>query len=298
MTPPPLKPAGPKPATNFRVRALRDGLVLAALLVSGLLVLQEVARGWAGDPYLYWATSLDEMFHGWVLGGTETYAYSPAWAQGFYPFTQLPWPVFRILWLVIGLAATLWLAVPVSRFWRPAFVALCMVEVIAGNIVLLMAVTAVVALRHPALWAFVLLSKITPGVALGWYVGRREWRSLAIAIGATAGLVLISFLWVPDSWFSWAETLLANRDSTGVAAASSFLPLWPRLAAGIAIAVWGGYSGRAWTIPVAMLLATPHIWLQAFVILAAIPRLQAASRSQAPRGAAAQQQPVALAQPE
>ena len=260
----------------MRLRAVRDGIVLAAVLVSGLLVLQEVSRGWAGDPWLYWATSLEEMFDGWELGSEDSYAYSPAWGQAFYPLTQLPWPVFRILWLLLGVAATLWLAVPVGRFWWPAFVAVCSVEIIAGNIVLPMAVVAVIAFRHPAAWAFMLLSKITPGVALGWYVGRRDWRSLAIALGATAGIVLVSFLLVPDAWFSWIEVLLANRDTAGVAAASPLLPLWPRLAAAGVLAVWGGYTGRPWTIPVAMLLGTPHIWLQAFVILAAIPRLQLA----------------------
>ena len=262
----------------MRLRAVRDGIVLAGILISAFLVLQEVSRGWAGDPHLYWATSLEEMFDEWVLGSKDSYAYSPAWGQAFYPLTQLPWPVFRVLWLMLGLAAALWLSVPVSRFWKPAFLAVCAFEVIAGNIVLLMAVASVIALRHPAAWAFMLLSKITPGVALGWYVGRRDWRSLAIAIGATAAVALVSFVLVPDSWFAWIEVLLENRDSPGVSAASAYLPVWPRLVVAGLLAVWGGYTGRAWTIPVAMLLGTPHIWLQGFVILAAIPRIEQAFR--------------------
>ena len=268
-------------SAGLRRRAVRDSVVLSALLVCVLLLLQEIARGWRGDPFLFWSTHLEGMYRGWVPGA-DSYAYSPAWAQAFAPFTLLPWPVFRILWLLVGLAATLWLAEPVSRFWRPAFVALCLTEVIAGNIMLLLAVAAVVALRHPAAWAFVLLSKSSPGIALGWYVGRRDWRSLSVAVGTTGAIAAVSLVVAPDAWRSWMETLDANRDAAGVSVVNRMVPLWIRLAVGLVVAVYGGRTGRAWTIPVAMLLGMPHLWLQSFVVLAAIPRIQRAHAMASP----------------
>jgi hypothetical protein len=56
---------------------------------------------------------------------------------------------------------------------------------------------------------------------------------------------------------------------------NAVVPLWSRLLAGLLLSAWGGLTGRTWTIPVALLLGTPHLWLQSFVVLAAIPRLRA-----------------------
>jgi hypothetical protein len=274
------------PHAAIRRRAVRDGVAFSALVVCALLLLQEVARGWQGDPFLFWSTPLQDMYRGWVPGA-DSYAYSPAWAQAFTAFTLLPWPTFRILWLLVGLSATLWLAEPVSRFWRPAFVAVCLTEVIAGNIVLLLAVAAVIAIRHPMAWAFVLLSKSSPGIALGWYIGRRDWRSLSIAVGTTVAIAVVSLVLVPEAWRSWMETLYANRDAAGVSVVNRVIPLWVRLAAGLGVAVYGGRTGRPWTIPVAMLLGMPHIWLQSFVVLAAIPRIRSADAMSPPLARAA-----------
>ena len=44
-------------------------------------------------------------------------------------------------------------------------------------------VAIVLGFRWPFTWAFVLLTKVTPGVGLLWFAVRREWRSLAIALG-------------------------------------------------------------------------------------------------------------------
>ena len=65
-------------------------------------------------------------------------------------------------------------------------------EVAGGNVSLLLAVAIVVGFRWPAAWALVLLTKITPGIGLLWFAVRREWRHLAIALGATAAIVAVS----------------------------------------------------------------------------------------------------------
>ena len=59
-------------------------------------------------------------------------------------------------------------------------------EIAGGNISLLLALAIVAGFSRPWTWAFVILTKITPGIGLLWFALRREWRSLAIALGATA----------------------------------------------------------------------------------------------------------------
>ncbi len=46
-----------------------------------------------------------------------------------------------------------------------------------------MAAAIALGFRYPATWAFVLLAKVTPGIGLLWFLVRREWRNLAIALG-------------------------------------------------------------------------------------------------------------------
>ena len=55
-------------------------------------------------------------------------------------------------------------------------------------------------------------SKVTPGIGLLWFLLRREWRSLAIALGTTLAIVVGSFLLAPSAWFDWYSFL---RGSTG-----------------------------------------------------------------------------------
>ena len=66
-------------------------------------------------------------------------------------------------------------------------------EVAGGNVSLLLAAAIVLGFRWPAAWSIVLLTKITPGIGLLWFAVRREWRSLAIALGATAVIAAVSF---------------------------------------------------------------------------------------------------------
>ncbi len=104
-----------------------------------------------------------------------------------------------------------------------------------------------------------LLTKITPGVGLLWFVVRREWRNLAIALGGTALVVAVSFAIMPEAWFQWAEVLsrVAGRDGTWAAVP---IPFVVRVPFAVAIVVWGAWTGRRWTVPVAGMLALPALW--------------------------------------
>ena len=72
---------------------------------------------------------------------------------------------------------------------------------------------------------------------------RREWRSLALALGATAAISAVSFAIAPSAWFDWVKFLVSSS-STGPQVNDWYQclmpPLWLRLAAAAALlVVWG-----------------------------------------------------------
>ena len=97
-----------------------------------------------------------------------------------------------------------WVAVYVltGRKWFAVGVVLALMELAGGNIHLLLAAAIVLGFRWPAAWSIVLLTKITPGIGLLWFVVRGEWRNLFIALGATALIVAVSFVILPEAWFA------------------------------------------------------------------------------------------------
>ena len=135
-----------------------------------------------------------------------------------------------------------------------------------GQVHLFIAAVIVLGFRHPWLWAFNILTKVTPGVGLLWFVVRQEWRSLALALGSTALIALVSFALSPTAWFDWIAFL---RGSTG-----SGELLYLRLVVAAAIVVAGAITGRPWTVPIAVWLALPVVWIESWVILLAIIRLR------------------------
>jgi hypothetical protein len=147
-------------------------------------------------------------------------------------------------------------------------------EIAGGNISLLLAVAIVIGFRWPATWALVLLTKITPGIGLLWFVVRGEWRAFGIALGATAAIAAASYLVLPDAWPRWLEVVVANAGKGGTWA-SVPIPLWMRLPAAVALVVWGARTDRRWTVPVASMLALPALWYGGIsMLLAVIPLLE------------------------
>ena len=100
-------------------------------------------------------------------------------------FSRLDWSTFAVLWLALLVATSMWLA---GRWWLLALAFPPLIfEFYMGNIHLLLAAAIVIGFRYPVTWSFVLLTKVTPGVGLLWFAVRREWRSLAIAVGRDRG---------------------------------------------------------------------------------------------------------------
>ncbi len=141
-----------------------------------------------------------------------------------------------------------------------------------GNIQLLLAAAIVAGFRWPAVWSFVLLTKVTPGIGLLWFAVRREWHSLAIALAATALLVGLSFVLAPDWWPAWFTTLRASESVAIPAPIAPILssPLALRMILASMLVVWGGLTDRRWTVPIAALLAVPVLWWSSLSILVGV----------------------------
>jgi hypothetical protein len=236
-----------------------------ALNVVGIAVLVVfwtviVGAGIKYDQWMYWLTQLDGTLYAnaWNTG-TDTYVYPPPFAQLFAPLTTLPWPVFHAAWTALLLGV-------LARLVGPAIAALLLIvwvpigmEVTLGNVNLLVGAAILLGFRWPAAWAFVLLTKVTPGIGLLWFVVRQEWRNLAIAVGLTAAISLVSFLVAPDLWFAWIDRMLQDMDAapTSTAIVLIPLPLWFRLVIAAGITVWAARTDRPWALFVACWVAMP-----------------------------------------
>ena len=230
--------------------------------------------GTGQDARCYWQASLADPYLHSDWNDPIAYVYSPAFLQLVSPLTTLPWQAFMAGWTAILVAAVRFLTGPRLLAAGLLFPFAAM-EVAGGNVSLLLAVGIVLGFRWPAVWAIVLLTKITPGIGLLWFAVRREWRSLAIALGATAAIVVVSAVLLPGQWREWIDVVvrnaLAGRSGTW---ASVPIPLWIRLPIAVAIVVWGARTDRAWAVPVASMLALPAVWYGGLsMLLAVIPLL-------------------------
>lgn len=249
-------------------RPLRDALIIVGVVRALWYFFVQGIQPWtfAGvDARAYWGLDLEHLYATSQVGEISTYLYSPAFAQLLAPFSALPFEVFFALWTAVSFAILVWLVRPWP--WAvPMLILPIVYELCVGNIHFLLAGAFVVALRGPAAWAFALLTKITPGVGVLWFAARAEWRSFAIALGVTLGIVGVSVLAAPAAWADWIEFLLASPGRT------ELLPLRIGLAAGLVII--GARTGRPWVIAVAGWLALPVIWVNSWVILLAVIRLR------------------------
>jgi hypothetical protein len=219
----------------------------------------------------YQATLADPYLHS-SWNDPIAYVYSPAFLQLVSPLTALPWQAFMAVWTGLLIGAVRFLTGPRLLAAGLLFPFTAM-EVAGGNVSLLLAVAIVVGFRWPAAWSLVLLTKITPGTGLLWFAVRREWRSLFIAIGATALIAAVSAVFMPAAWRQWLDVIVANAGKGGTWAAVP-VPLWVRLPLAVALVVWGARTDRRWTVPVASMLALPALWYGGLsMLLAVIPLL-------------------------
>lgn len=250
-------------------RAARIGYLIGAIGLI-LVIAGDTSSAWR-DSRAYFDNSLPDPYAvAYQLGGI---AYPPPFVQAIAPLVALGWPAFATVWT----AAMLFL---IDRMLGPTVIAVLLVPLVAldvanGNVNLFIAAALVFGFRWPEVLAVGILSKITPGVGLLWFLARREWRSLARATATTTVVVLLSFAVAPDLWTAWIATATTSSVPSG---ALDVGPLPLRLVAAGALTVWGAWTDRPWTVPVGVLIAMPVIWPATFsVLIACIPLRRAAS---------------------
>jgi hypothetical protein len=221
------------------------------------------------DAFCYWVPDLTNPYLHSNWNDQIAYPYSPAFLQLLQPIRYLPWQAFMGVWAALLMAAMVYLTGPRLILLGLAFFGL--MEIWGGNIELLVAVAVVLGFRWPAAWSFVLLTKITPGVGLLWFAVRREWRSLAIALGATAAVVAVSAAIQPDAWQRWPQVLASNVGKNGTWAAVP-VPLAIRMPIAVVLVFWGARANHRWVVPVGAMLALPALWYGGLsIMLATLP---------------------------
>lgn len=262
---------------QFR-RPLLVGLLVLGYAFNVLLFASLLDLGQFGyDAYAYWSVDLANLYAQTpdALTGFGAFHYSPAVAQVFALLGVLPWWVFLWGWTALLVATLTWL----GGRWTLLLLAFppLVLELYAGNINLLLAGAIALGFRYPAAWAFVLLTKITPGVGVLWFAVRREWRNLAIALGATGAIVAVSFVLSPALWLAWFSAL---TDLGGLTEGGLPIPLLLRLPLAAAVVWWGARNDQPWTVPVAATIATPILWIGwsawLVVLFGALPLLREA----------------------
>jgi hypothetical protein len=266
--------------TPHRLRAARHGLWLAAI-VTVLTQLTQLGLMLGLDSHAYWAAWRNGLYSA-APEQQDAYLYSPAFAQGVWPLTLLPWPAFLALWSGAIAAIYLWLIAAFPRAWRAPLFLLCLSDILAGNLWAFFALVVVAGFRFPAAWALPFLTKLTPGLCVIWFAARREWRALAVAAGVTIAAVAASFAFAPHLWADWIRLLLhpdefRNPERANLAPLASHVPAIVRLGLGVpaavALTIVAARSNRPRLLPVAMFLAIPVPNFAALGLLLAIPRI-------------------------
>lgn len=228
-------------------------LALAGLSLAGLLLVLFMAHlaasdGFAFDAHAYWAARGYEI----TANDPDAFLYSPPALLVFRAFSGIPWEAWLEGYSLL-IAAGIWvLAGPLTLV--VAFLPPVASELTIANIHVFLALVAVFGLRWPALWSVALLTKVTPGVGLLWFVARREWRSLGIALGVTALVAVPTMVLAPDLWAQWLGVLGAgSRQADGG-------PLFIRLPLAAALVWLGARRDWPWLVPIASMLALPVLW--------------------------------------
>ncbi|MGZ6311851.1 MAG: glycosyltransferase family 87 protein [Candidatus Limnocylindrales bacterium] len=257
---PPLVTAGrhlaESPWMHATLRVVLVVLALAVVLAVFVIEGQKIAS-FGFDARSYWGFPRADPYAGSAsANGLGVFRYAPAFLPLLSLFSLLDWSSFSFLWFCLLAGTYFWLA---GRWWLLALAfAPIAYELYMGNVHLLLAAAIVLGFRYPATWAFVLLTKVTPGVGLLWFAVRREWGSLLVALGVTGAIVGAGLLLAPGTWQAWFASLAGTAEATGPNHVP--LPLPVRLAGAALIVIWGARTDRRWTVVVAATLGLPTLW--------------------------------------
>jgi hypothetical protein len=248
-----------------RLRAARLGrFALATVSVAVLLVVWVGFTVSGGNPVDAQAFYDLDPAHLYVQDDRE-YLWSPAFAQLTAPLRQLAFEPFVAVVRGAELIA-LWVMAPFGA-WIAIWLWPVAAEVNAANINLVLMLCVVASFRWPAAWLLPLITKPTMGLGLLWYVARKEWRQLGIALGVTGVVCAVSFSLNPQAWFDWIRYLM----DFGVVPGWPFpIPIWVRLPISAVIVWWGARTNRAWAVPLGVVIGMPKLFFLSIAMLIGI----------------------------
>jgi hypothetical protein len=253
-------------------------LHLAASVTIGVVVgvMQAVGLVPVGDFPIYWrsGTELGALYSpSWL--SVDPYVYPPVLAQVFGLFHMMPEPMVVAAWtttlcVAVWYCAGRW-AVPLLAAVVPAVVLGLPVlgevagYVLLGNVQLLVAGAIVLAMRRwPAAWAFVLLTKVGPGIGILWYAFRREWRPMMAALAATAAIAGLSVALAPQAWLDFAAFTGRNVHTPPPIPVVP-IPFPALVGVAVAITWYGARTNRPWLVPIACGICSPALYQWSFV---------------------------------
>ena len=246
-------------------------LVIIAMSIAWTLVWWGYATANGHHRDMTWYAAEPSNLYAGGLAVDGFYGYSPAFFQVLTPLRMLPYEGAVWAWGGLMLGAL----VIASGRWTPLAIILPPVlgELIISNVHLIYAAAIVLGFRWPWTWSLMILTKVTPGIGLLWFAVRREWRQLAIALGVTAAIAAVSFVYAPSLWLDWVTTLAQSAQAPPQPFQPNALfpiPLLVRLPVAALLIVWGARSDRYWTLPVAVVIASPVIWTAGLSTLVAV----------------------------
>lgn len=215
------------------------------------------------DTALYWGTAHSTSYYGEVWAqGDAFYVYPPPLAQFVGLLTPLGWETFVVAWTLftfiglwamtrsLAIATILVCGLGLVLVGDDSLVAQPLVLAMIGNIGIWLLAAIVLGFRWPWLWALVVLTKIAPGVGLLWFAFRREWRNLAIALGVTGTVAVISVVAAPNEWVAFVRFAV---DNAGTPSPNPIvpIPLPIRVVMSVGIIAWGARTDRPWVLPFA-----------------------------------------------
>jgi len=246
-------------------RLLTHAAAVVAVVFVGYYDLLVAATSVGLDSHAYWAAWTHPLYS-IPPGHVDAFLYSPVVAELLWPLGHLPADLFVGLWAVTMLAIFAWLLRPLPPVWLLVGLLLCLPEALEGNINALLALMVVLGFEQPSAWALALLTKVSTGVGLLWFLVRGEWRAWLVPVAVAAGLAAVSYAWWPDPWHAWLALLVS-----GAGGGDWYFPV--RLVLAVGLVVWGARTDRRWTVPASLVLASPILFLDTLTILAALPRL-------------------------
>jgi len=266
----------PVPSRSVRVlRLLGFGLTAAGAIFAGWTwAYWTTVGGNPADLRIYLTTPLSDPYSEWVLGAGDAYQYSPAFLQAIQPLAALPVEAAVAGWRAVLLAIVVLLAGPLTipvLLWGPVAS-----ELNAGNVNLLIAAAIAAGYRWPAVWAFVLHTKITPAIGLLWFVVRGEWRKLGVVVSIAGGIALASAILVPELWRGWLILIFGNAASAAqVTTFPYWIPLSMRLPIAGLIVVLAARLGWKWAVAPAAMIAAPVLYFPTqAIVLGALPEVR------------------------